>query len=186
MFIYPRGSSVLSTEIVKQWRPKIWIHLVINEIYEDIDSIGQFKQLVHNFGKMVPDDVLVVLPENGTYAQYRKSLNSFPWIEEIRQDIHGIREPFFLLTTAHPSHFNVENDECTVIPFSKAVQNPIVYDDFLRQLAEAINTGSNIFNWIEKRERMKFIKKLEEVIEAKPGAFGFSIDLKTLISNGDT
>jgi hypothetical protein len=67
--------------------------------------------------------------------------------------------------------------------FPEAISRPTQYVEVLDEIASEIKSGRDIFEWKNRSRKDKGVpQRLLEAIEAKPGAFGFSIDLKKLLT----
>ncbi len=103
--------------------------------------------------------------------------------------------PGLLVTKTHPSYFEglseIENGELhdmLIVPLRSFCQNE---DDFLKAVEEIfsdLREGKELRNFsiathdFRKSKQKKIGDRLVKSIEAKPGAFGFAIDLKSFFS----
>ena len=80
------------------------------------------------------------------------------------------------------SDFNSLSDRWGVIWFSDFEKEPQNIYKIFDSLAKKASAGDDIFDWAAALSRNILYQKAEGYFEAKPGLFGFAIDLKAVIN----
>ena len=159
-----------------------WMYLVISEYFENLRQIGDFVQLIINFGNNLADKANVNVPLTGSYSTTRRDVLRLPWNRETWEELDRAKDPFLLITRKPFSSFKPLSDEFITIRFPEAFSNAAQYVEILDEIARQIKSGANLFQWRNRnRKSVGFHQRIFEAIEAKPGAFGFSVDLKKLL-----
>lgn len=165
--------------------PKYWIYVVINEYYEGLILQDSFIQLMINFGTSLGDTAKVIVPLKGHYCQTRRSVLNLSWDENTWEQLDRATDIYMLITPYPLASFRPKNHKFILMWLPDATLNATQYINAMKSIAKEITTGNDIFEWHlqQTSKKNKFIKLLSSSIEAKPGLFGFSIDLKKLLSN---
>ncbi len=100
------------------------------------------------------------------------------WSEDARATLQS-SEPKLLLTDRLLAHFNLAEHRYAFVHLPVDEQSALVN---LRDLAAMIARGDDPFILIEQRaeDESSLVRRLFHAVEAKPGAFGFALDLKAL------
>jgi hypothetical protein len=168
---------------------KYWMYLVIHKLFEAFTPIDPFIQLISNFGDSAGEKAMVTIPYNTSYSITRQEILSVDWDNDVREKIKKM--DVFLLILDIPFYcsnycFNPSKDKFIIMDFPEAAKNPLQYIYILDEIADEIKRGTDIFEWHSKEWKPipsnKILKHIYKAIEAKPGIFGFSIDLKKLLT----
>lgn len=165
------------------------MYLVLNEYFDGYEPLEHFTRIVKNFGKKLGKEALVAVPMKGSYGTLRRDVLGLAWEPRIGQELERIKYPYILVTRKPLAYFVPDQDEYIIMRFPEATydSNEILkYVEVLDEIATEINKGADIFEWrhakARKRIAGKMLGRLYEAVEAKPGIYGFSIDLKKLIT----
>lgn len=162
-----------------------WMYLVINAYLEDFASIDPLIKLLRNFGKDLQDKALISLPLKGAYAKTRREVLNLPWSYKIWGELDRTSNPYLLITCTPLANFYPAIDKYIIMHFPEAISNVAQYIELLNEIAEEIKADNDIFKWKQRKARQRIagstLKRVLESIEAKPGMFGFSVDLKKLL-----
>jgi hypothetical protein len=161
------------------------MYLVLHGYFEDYAPLEPFIQIVINFGRKLGEKATMIVPMKGAYDSTRCSVLGLSWEPEMRQELDRTRDPYILVIRKPLSAFRPDEDEYIIMQFPEAISNTSKYIEILDEIWREINAGNDIFAWkLESRTKVtgKFLQRLFEAIEAKPGVFGFSINLKRLFT----
>ena len=162
---------------------KYWMYLAISEYFENVRPLDDFVQILINFGETLEDKAKVTLPLRGAYSRTRRSILRLSWDHDTWEDLDRTKDPYLLVLPKPLSSFKPAEDQFIIMRFSEAISRPTQYVEVLDKIASEIKSGRDIFEWKNRPRKDKgFPQRLLEAIEAKPGAFGFSIDLKKLLT----
>lgn len=162
---------------------KYWIYVVINEYYEGLLLQDSFVQLMINFGTSLGDKAKVVIPLKGHYCRTRRSVLKAAWEENTWEQLDKATDIYMLAIPCPLSSFRPKDHNFILMWLPNALETPTQYIHVLKDIANEITRGRDIFEWhLRKTSKYnKFLRKLYSSVSAKPGIFGFSIDLKELL-----
>ena len=108
------------------------------------------------------------------------------WDTATKEDLTENKNPYLLITRKPLRDFSPVTDEFIILNFPEALDNSKQYIELFDEIAREISAGRNIFEWNRSKSRKqiagRLLKRLVESVEMKPGALGFSIDLKKLLA----
>ncbi|MBD1862336.1 MULTISPECIES: hypothetical protein [Trichocoleus] len=186
-FVYHNGGNLTYTDSFENsFHQKYWMYLVVHELYEGLTSVDSFVTLIANFGKALGDKAEVVLPLKSAYKETRRSVTKKIWQPETAEDLAKTQDIYMLVISKCLSLFDPEKgDKFLLLRFPGAESNPFQYIEILKSLEEEIHQNNNIFAWycrrLNSQAKNDVAERIVSSVEAKPGIFGFSIDLKQLI-----
>jgi hypothetical protein len=161
------------------------MYLVLNEYLEDFEPIVPLIKLLRNFGRILQDKAMITLPMKGAYGKTRQAVLKLPWNYKTWEELDRTHNPYLLITCTPLANLDPVKDKFIIMHFSEATSNVAQYADVLDEIAKEIKCDKDIFKWKQMKARQQIrgrtLKRVLESVEAKPGAFGFSVDLKKLL-----
>lgn len=182
---YPPTGMVTMTATFDDPPYKYWMYLVINEYLEDVAKIDSLVQVILNFGKLLGDKGNVVIPMKGAYLETRKQVLELEWESNVFKQLKETEDPYLIIIGSKLKDFVPLLHRFIVLFFKDGVSDPVQYIQILKEISEEIKSDRNIFKWKDGKDQNQpqgnLLRRIYDAIEIKPGAFGFSVDLKKLL-----
>lgn len=154
-------------------------------LYEDyIEEQTQFAQELNleleRFARNLGDNGALVRPFQGDIESSRKGILDKNWTESEKQEIS--KTPALLMIDKNFDTFNPKEDQWLLFNFGEKLDEGIVgtykYKEPLKAIVEAAKDDNiDIFEIAHKAKHELSINEATKIFTAKPGVFGFSIDL---------
>lgn len=161
-------------------------YLVIHELYEDSDELVDFLAFLKAFGDKLKDRGTVVTPLPGAYERVKYFVPNRLWDSEYRKELEPRQNPYILVTEKELDNFRPDESQYMILKFPEPSPKRGPYVGLFDYMAEEIRQNHSLFDWQYVSPQgppvAKILKQIWTAVEAKPGAFGFSIDLKKLIT----
>lgn len=155
-------------------------------LYEDyIEAQSSFVReidlLLERFARNMGDDGVVIRPFLGDIEKTRSHVLSKEWTEKEKSRLRDT--PGLLVIDKDFDEFNPREHQWLYLNFGGQMYDSSVsideYEDVLSALVDIVaNPESDFFKEALPIVRQLKLASVAEVFEAKPGVFGFSVDLK--------
>ena len=154
-------------------------------LYEDyIEAQSQFAQELdlelERFARNLEDSGAVVRPFTGDIETTRENVLDKEWTERQQRELH--KTPSILMIDEDFDDFNPQQDSWMLLHLGgrqrEGPAGAYHFREALQAIAQAVNdSGADPFDVAHDVQYEATAADAVEVFEAKPGAFGFSIDL---------
>lgn len=105
------------------------------------------------------------------------------WPKEIFRRFGLEQDPFMVVIDRDFAAFNPSEHPWATIWFSDFFKEPGQIYRLLGSLARRVERGEDIFDYIQSLARKQKLKKVGRYFELKPGIFGASVDIKTVLED---
>ena len=147
-------------------------------IQEQNNFVRELNPYLERFARKLGYSAALVRPFSGDIESTRAQVLDKNWSESELNEI--LKTPGLLLINKDFESFNPQSDDWIYINLGQKIfqdSSPLV-DELLGEISETIiNPKVNIFSETNKILLKSSLKDAGEIFEAKPGAFGFSLDL---------
>ena len=149
-------------------------------IQEQTQFVKELNLELERFARNLGDKGALVRPFHGDIESSRKGILDKNWTESEKREIS--KTPALLMIDKDFDTFNPEENSWLLFNFGEKLCEGIVgaykYKELLKAIVDAIKEDNiNIFEVAYKAQYELSIKDATKVFTAKPGIFGFSIDL---------
>lgn len=155
--------------------------LVIEDyIEEQLAFSREFDLHLERFARNLGDAAVLVRPFKGDIEQAHADVLGKPWTKPENNRI--ARTPGLLMINVGFDEFDPQEHSWLHISFGNqrdAIGHPAEAAAVLKQLATVVTKNNvDLFDRAQAVVKKHELRKLGDLFEAKPGAFGFSVDLK--------
>ena len=106
---------------------------------------------------------------------------SKPWPSNVVELLDGRSDPILLVISHDFMTFDPRQDDYALVLLGNDVREVI---QNLKRLAKYVRNGEGLFDFLKKRGSVDTAwRRLAQASELKPGAFGFTVDLKQLVAS---
>ena len=185
--IFVNGNVTYTDKFENSIHQKYWMYLVIHELYENLASVESFITLIANFGKSLENKAEVVLPLKSAYKETRRSILRKAWDFKTTEKLAKTQDIYMLVLSQPLSSFDPRNEERVFLDLGSQKQSLILFNmqKFLNLIGEEIRQDNNIFvsyfRHLASQQRSNMSERIISSVQARPGVFGFSVDLKQLL-----
>jgi hypothetical protein len=131
------------------------------------------------------------LGTNGTviraYQQHAKrsfeQVMAKRWPEDIQTRFGNEQDPFIMVINTDFAVFDPDEHPWTIIWMSDFFKEPNTIYRLFGSLARRVERGEDIFDYLRSVARKHKIQNVSKHFELKPGIFGASIDVKSLLED---
>jgi hypothetical protein len=159
------------------------MYFVISEDFEDYKPVENIISLLKNFARSLGEKAEVITPTRGHYKETHRQVTELSWPKYVKREIDAQVGPFLLVLDRKLVKFEPLKDKFILLKFPDAFRDPEIYIPLLNEMKKRIKKKEDIFEWkSEGKKGTGLFAQLIDAIEMKPGAFGFSVDLKKLLN----